>query len=130
MGEDFVHRLSSEAHPLSDEHLMILLLTNISMRLEARSTHVKVFILPMPSEEEMREVTEIDRRARILRLSTVRRLQLSGGLEHSRACADKSIIGDDNGHFKFHNVSLYITDKVVNSYEQVTYLYPVVHHQS
>jgi hypothetical protein len=33
----------------------------------------------------------------------VKRLQLYGDLEHSRACVDKSINGDDNGNFKFNN---------------------------
>jgi hypothetical protein len=56
MGEDFVHRLSSEEHPLSDTHLMILVLVDINMRLEARNTHLKALNLPIPKEEEMREV--------------------------------------------------------------------------
>jgi hypothetical protein len=56
MGEYFLHRLSSEEHPLSDEHLMILVLVDINMRLEARNTHLKAFNLPMRNEEEMREV--------------------------------------------------------------------------
>jgi ATP-dependent DNA helicase PIF1 len=62
MGEDFVHRLSSEEPTLSDEHLLVLV--DINMRLEARDTNVKSFNLPMPLEEEMREVEEIDRRER------------------------------------------------------------------
>jgi hypothetical protein len=83
MGEDFVHRLSSEEHPLSDEHLMVLVLVDITMRLEAGNINVKAFNLPMSSEEETREVEEIDRRARSRRLPTVMRLQLYGDLEHS-----------------------------------------------
>jgi hypothetical protein len=65
MGDDFVHRLSSEEHPLSDEYLMILVLLDINMILEAMNTYVRAFNLRMPSQEEMREVEEIDRRARI-----------------------------------------------------------------
>jgi hypothetical protein len=30
MDEDFVHRLSSKEHPLSDEHLMVLVLVDIA----------------------------------------------------------------------------------------------------
>jgi hypothetical protein len=51
----------------------------------------------------MREVEEIDMRARRRRLPTVRRVELSGDLEHSRACVDKSINGDNNGNFKVNN---------------------------
>jgi hypothetical protein len=77
MGEDLVRRLSSEEHPLSDAHLMILVLVDINMRLEARNTNLKAISLPMPNEEEIREVEEIDRRARRRRrLPTVRILQI------------------------------------------------------
>jgi hypothetical protein len=82
---------------------MVLMLVDIHMRLEARNTNVKAFNLFMPSEEEMREVEEIERIARRRRMSTVRRLQISGDLEHSRACVDTSINGDDNGTFKVKN---------------------------
>jgi hypothetical protein len=85
MGKDFLHRLSSEDHPLSDEHPMILVFVDIEMKLEARNTNLKAFNLPMPNEEGMREVEEIDRRERIRRLPTVRRLKLYGDLEHSSA---------------------------------------------
>jgi hypothetical protein len=57
-----VHRLSSEDHSLSDEHLMALVLVDISMRLEARNINVESFKLPIPSEAKMREFDEIDRR--------------------------------------------------------------------
>jgi hypothetical protein len=70
MGRDFVHRLVSEEHPLSDEHLMIFVLVDINMRSEARNTDVRAFNLPMTSEEEMREVEESDSRARRQRLKT------------------------------------------------------------
>jgi hypothetical protein len=103
MGENVVHMLSSEEHPLSDENIMVSVFVDIKMTLEARNTHVKSFILPMPSEEEMREVEEIDTIARRRRLPTVRRLQLSGDLEHSRTCVDKSINVDENGNFKLKN---------------------------
>jgi hypothetical protein len=60
MGEDFVHGLSSEEHPLYDEHLMVLVLVDINMILEARDTNnVKSFNLPIPSEEYMTEVEEL-----------------------------------------------------------------------
>jgi hypothetical protein len=52
----FVHRLISEDHPLPDEYLMILVLVDINMRLEARTTNVKPFNLPIPSEEYTRDV--------------------------------------------------------------------------
>jgi hypothetical protein len=115
MGEDFVHRLSSEEHPLSDEHLMILVLVDINMRLEARNTNLKALNLPIPNEEEMRELEEIDRRARRRRLPTVKRLQLSGDLEHSIACVDKSINGDDNGNFKFNNGQVSVFDTLMEA---------------
>jgi ATP-dependent DNA helicase PIF1 len=51
MGEDFVHGLSSEDHPLSDAHLMILVLVDINMRSEARNKNIKALNLPMPKEE-------------------------------------------------------------------------------
>jgi hypothetical protein len=51
MGEDFVHRLTSEEHPLSDAHLMILVLVDIHMRLEARNKNFKALNLPMQKEE-------------------------------------------------------------------------------
>jgi hypothetical protein len=47
IGENVVHRLSSEEHPLSDEHLMILLLVDINMRLEARKTTQKLTESPL-----------------------------------------------------------------------------------
>jgi ATP-dependent DNA helicase PIF1 len=72
MGEDFVHRLSSEDHTLSDAHLMILVLVDINMRSEARNTNLKALNLPMPKEEEIREVGEIDRRARIKETMTAK----------------------------------------------------------
>jgi hypothetical protein len=81
----------------------VLVLVDINIRLEPRNTHVKAFNLPMPSVEEIREVEEIDRRARRRSLPTVRILQLYSDLEHSRACVDKSINGDDNVNFKFSN---------------------------
>jgi ATP-dependent DNA helicase PIF1 len=56
IGENFVHRLSSEEYPLSDAHLMILVVVDINTRLEARSTNLKAFNLPMPKEEEIRAV--------------------------------------------------------------------------
>jgi hypothetical protein len=56
IGEDFVHMLISEEHPISDEHRMVLVLVGINMRLEATHTHVKGFNLPMPNEEDTREV--------------------------------------------------------------------------
>jgi hypothetical protein len=56
MCEDFVQRLSSEDHPFPDEHLMILVLVNINIRLEARTTNVKPFNLLIPSGEYIREV--------------------------------------------------------------------------
>jgi hypothetical protein len=83
MGEDFVHRLSTEEHTLYDEHLFFLVLVDISMIFEAINKKIKSVNLPMSSEEEIREVEEIDRRARIQRLTTVIRLQLYGDLEHS-----------------------------------------------
>jgi hypothetical protein len=55
-GGNFVHRLSSEEDPLSDEHLMVLVLVDIKMRLKARNPSVKAFNLPMPHEEEMIEL--------------------------------------------------------------------------
>jgi hypothetical protein len=82
MGECFVYMLSSDEHPLADEHLMVLVLMDINRRLEARNTHDKKFNLPMPSEEELTEVEEMDRRVRRKRLPTVRRLQISGDLDH------------------------------------------------
>jgi ATP-dependent DNA helicase PIF1 len=115
MGEDFVHRLSSEDHPLSDAHLMILVLVDINMRLEARNTNLKALNLPMPEEEEIREVEEIDRRARIQRLPTVRRLQICGDLEHSRSCIDKSINGDNNDNFKFNNGKRSVFDTLMEA---------------
>jgi hypothetical protein len=51
-------------HPLYDESLMVLVLFDINMRLETSSTTVKSFNLTMASEEERREVEEIDRIAR------------------------------------------------------------------
>jgi hypothetical protein len=116
MGEDFVHRLSSEEHPLSDEHLMVLVLVDINMRLEAINTHVKEFNPPMPREEEMREVEEIDRRARRRILPTMRRIQLYGDLEHSISCVDKSINGDDNGNFKFNDGQRSVFDTLISAY--------------
>jgi hypothetical protein len=62
---------------------MVLVLVDITMRLEAGNINVKAFNLTMSSEEEMREVEEIDRRARRRRLPTVIKLQLYGDLEHS-----------------------------------------------
>jgi hypothetical protein len=59
MGEDFLYRLSSEEHPLSDEHLMILVLLDIIMRCEATNTNLKALNLPMPNEEDIREVEVI-----------------------------------------------------------------------
>jgi hypothetical protein len=115
MGKDFVHRLSSEDHPLSDAHLMILVLVDINMRLEVRNTNIKALNLPMPNEEEIREVEEIDRRARRRRPPTVRRFQISGDLEHSRACVDKYINGDDNGNLKFNNVQLSVLGTIMDS---------------
>jgi hypothetical protein len=53
--EDFVHRFSSEEHPLYDaHHLMILVLVDINMRLQARHTNLKAINLPIPKEEEIR----------------------------------------------------------------------------
>jgi hypothetical protein len=103
MGEYFLRRLNSEEHPLSDEHLMILVLVDINMILEARNKSVRAFNLPMPSEEEIREAEELDRIARRRIPPTQRRLQLSYDLKHSRTCVDKSINGDDNGIFKFNH---------------------------
>jgi hypothetical protein len=91
MGKYFVHRLSSEEQPLSYEHLMVLVFLDINMRLETRNTNVKGFNLPVPSEEDTREVEEVDKKERIRRMPTVRRLSLYGDLEHSRPCVDKSI---------------------------------------
>jgi hypothetical protein len=51
MGEYFVHRLSSEEYPLSDEHLMILVLMDIHIRLEARNKNLKALNPPKPNEE-------------------------------------------------------------------------------
>jgi hypothetical protein len=80
IGEYFLHSLCSEEHPLSGEHLMTLVVVDINMRLEASNSDIRAFNLPMPSEEKMREVEEIDRRAMRRRLPTVRRLQLYGDL--------------------------------------------------
>jgi hypothetical protein len=85
------------------------------MRLMARDTHVKSLNLPMLSEEEMREVEEIDRISRIQRLPTVRRLQLSGDLEHSRACVENSINGNDNGNLKFNNGQRSVFDTLMET---------------
>jgi hypothetical protein len=51
MGAYFVRRLSSEERPLSDAHLMILVLVDIHMGLEARHTHLKAINLPIINEE-------------------------------------------------------------------------------
>jgi hypothetical protein len=63
IGEHFVHRLSSEEHPLSDKHLMMLVLLDINTRLEAINTHVKAFNLPMRQESQvqvpLRSVTHL-----------------------------------------------------------------------
>jgi hypothetical protein len=99
---------------------MILVLVDITMRLEARNTHVNAFNLPMSSEEEMREVEKIGRRARRRRLPTVRRLQLSGHLERYRACVDKSIRGDDNGNFKFNNGQQSVFDTLMDAKDEDT----------
>jgi hypothetical protein len=109
MDENFVHRLSSEEHPLSDEHLLIFVLVDINMRLDAIITDVRAFNLPMLSEEEMIEVEELDRRARRRRLPTVRILNLSGDLEHPKSCDYKSIKVDDNGNFKNGQRSVFDT---------------------
>jgi hypothetical protein len=53
-GEEFLHGLSSEENPLSDEHRMVLVLVDINM--EARNTYARALNLPMSNEEEMREV--------------------------------------------------------------------------
>jgi hypothetical protein len=82
---------------------MILVLVDINMNLEVRSTNLKALNLPMPKEEDIKEVEKIDRRARRRRLPTVRRLQIYGDLEHSKTCVDKYINGDDNGNLKFNN---------------------------
>jgi hypothetical protein len=47
MGEDFLHMLSSEEHPLSDAHLLILVLVDINMILEANNKNLKALNLPM-----------------------------------------------------------------------------------
>jgi hypothetical protein len=60
---------------------MILVLVDINMNLEARNTNFKALNLPMPKEKEIKEVEEIDRRARRQGLPTVRRLQIYGDLE-------------------------------------------------
>jgi hypothetical protein len=121
MGEDYVHILSLEEHPLSDKHIMVLVLVDITRRFEAIDTNVKAFNLPMPSEEEMREVEEIERRAMILRLSTVRRLQLLyGDLGHSRACVDKSMNGDDNGNLKFNNGQRSVFEALMEANDEKT----------
>jgi hypothetical protein len=120
MGEYIVHRLSSEEHPLFDEHLMVLVLVDINTRLEARNTNVKLFDLPMPSEEDIREVEEIYRRARRRSLPTVRRLQLYGDLEHSIVCVDKSINGDDNSNFKFINGQRSVFDTLTEAKDDET----------
>jgi hypothetical protein len=52
-----VHRLSSEEHHLCGAHLTILVLVDISMILEARKTNHKAISLPMPNDEEIREVS-------------------------------------------------------------------------
>jgi hypothetical protein len=44
---------------------MVLVLVDINTKLKTRNTNVKTFNLPIQSEEDMREVEEIDRRARI-----------------------------------------------------------------
>jgi hypothetical protein len=46
----FVHRSSSEEHPLSDEHLMVLVV--IDMRLDARNTNVKSFTYLCPMRKK------------------------------------------------------------------------------
>jgi hypothetical protein len=102
-GEYFLHMMSLEEHPLYDEYLIILVLVDNNMILEARYTHVQAFNLPIPSEEDTREGEEIDRRARRRILLLVIILQLSGDLGHSRACVEKSINGDYDGNFKFNN---------------------------
>jgi hypothetical protein len=78
MGEDFVHKLSSEENPLYDAQLIILVLVDINIRLEARNTTLKAPNLPMQNEGEIREVAEIDTRSRRQRLPTVRRVQIYG----------------------------------------------------
>jgi hypothetical protein len=95
-------------------------LVDINIRLEASNTNVKAFNLPMPSEEEIGEVEEIDRRARRRSLPTVRRLQLYGDLEHSRACVDKSINGDDNVNFKFSNGQRSVFDTLAEAKDDET----------
>jgi hypothetical protein len=115
MGEYFVHRLSSEEHPLSYEHLTSLVLVDVDIKLEARNTNIKALNLPMPNEEDIREAEEIDRRARRRRLPTVRRLHISSDLERSRACVDKSINGDDNGIFKFSNGQQSVFDTLMET---------------
>jgi superfamily II DNA or RNA helicase len=45
----------------------------------------------------------------------VRRLQLYGDLEHSRASVDKSINGDDNGKFKFNNGQRLVFDALMEA---------------
>jgi hypothetical protein len=94
---------------------MILVLVDINMKLEARNTHLKALNLPMPKEEVIKEVEEIDRRARIRRLPTVRRLQISGDLEHSITCVDKYTNGDENGNFKFNNGQRSVFDTLMES---------------
>jgi hypothetical protein len=55
-------------------------------------------------------VKKIDRRARTRRLPTVRRLQISGDLEHSRVCVGNYINGDVNGGFKLNNFQRSVFD--------------------
>jgi hypothetical protein len=86
------------------------------MKLEAEKTNGKASNLPVPSEEEMRDMEDIDMKSRRRRLPTVRKLQLSGDLEHSRACVSKSINGYDNGNFKFNNGQISVFDTLMEAW--------------
>jgi hypothetical protein len=63
----------------------------------------------------MREVVEFDRRARIRRLPTVRRLQLYSDLGHSISCVENSMNGDGNGNFKFKNGQRSVFDTLMEA---------------
>jgi hypothetical protein len=60
-------------------------------------------------------VEEIDTRERRQRLPTVRRHQIYGDLEHSRACVDKSINGDNSGNFKCNNGQRSVFDTLMEA---------------
>jgi hypothetical protein len=99
---------------------MIFVFVDIITILEARNIYVRAFNLPKPHEEDTREVEEMDRIARRRRLPKVTSLQLSGDLEHSRTCFDKSINGDDNDNFKFNNGQRSVFDTLMEAtYDEI-----------